>query len=350
MKAPLVTIILVVHNGERFLRRTLDSVRAQTMRDFEVLILDNASADATASIAAREYPEFRLFKSRENVGPWAGFEKLISRSQGEYVMLCTDVILKPDFLQRTVSAMRPDGKIGALQAKIYQMELYGRDEPKLTNLIDTTGFELYKSRKLLNRGHGQEDKGQFSAQADIFGVEGAVPVFRRKALEDCRIPSTGSGQESWLIDPNYRVGSLGYGDDFDLAWRMRLFGWKEIYVPGVVAYHDRSTTKGVSKVQITGQLARREQRARIPLEKRRLDWSNVRFTIIKNDYIINILKDLPRIAAREIMVLGYTLLFEPGVLKEAGRFFRLLPAMLRTRRAVMARAKLNASDMRSFLT
>ena len=198
-------------------------------------------------------------------------------------------------------------------------------------IIDTCGFALSHSRKVVNIGHGERTSSAYETTIEIFGVEGAVPFFRRSALEACRI-------EGAIWDPDF----FWYGDDLDLAWRMHLFGFLQIFEPTAIAWHDRSTTKGTAALPIIGQLQRRAIRRTIPLRKRRLDWSNTRFTIIKNDYIINLLRDGVYVLAREIGVLGYTILFEPAVLLELGRFFRLLPRMVRRRKKIMQRARVSA--------
>jgi len=317
----------------------------------EILILDNASTDNTIEIIKKELPAIRhsLFASNSNVGFWAGVEKLLPNAKGEYVIACTDAIMDPHFIERSIEVMEQDKSIGALQAKIYQIQKAVGSEQKA--VIDTCGFKIEKSRRVTNLGHGEEDHGQYDAQREIFAVEGAVPVFRRSALEDCKMKELPTAHcplpSSWLVDPDFRVGSFGYGDDLDVAWRMRLFGWKQILAPNVIAYHDRSTTKGLAKT-VFASLHRRALRSRIDIRKRRLDWSNVRFTIIKNDYIINLCKDLPYILVRELMVLGYTVLFEPAALLEAFRFFNLLPTMLRRRHQVMQKAKTSPQDMRKW--
>ncbi|OGN06151.1 MAG: hypothetical protein A2750_03645 [Candidatus Yanofskybacteria bacterium RIFCSPHIGHO2_01_FULL_45_42] len=345
----MVTINLVVYDGEKYLRHVLDSVLAQTYPHelIELNIFDNNSSDKTKEIATSyklrttNFANFSLVESRENLGMWPGQEKALESSHGKYVVaLSVDIILDKDFVKNTVEAMEKDEKIGALQPKLYQWSLTNLDpsahilKPKI---IDTVGFQIFRSRKITNIGHGQEDRGQFNEQKGVFAVEGAVPVLRREALESVRI-------DGRIIDHDY----FWYGDDLDLLWRMRLFGWKQVYNPQVIAWHDRSTTKGVSHNWL-GYFRRVKERRKIPIKKRRLDWSNVRFTIIKNDYIINMLKDLPRIAAREIAVLGYTLLFEPMVLLEAGRFFRLLPRMLKCRAQIMKLAKATPQEMRKWL-
>lgn len=342
MYKSLTSINLVVHNGENFIRRSLDSVKKQTYPAelLEVNILDNNSTDQTREIIRQEFPEFNLIENNENIGFWAGQEKLFPRNGGEFIVAMTDVILAPDFIKNSVKAFADNPAAGAIQAKIYKMELNSRGESVFTKTLDTLGFQVFKSRRVVNKAHGEEDRGQYEKTEEVFGVEGAVPVFRKTALEDCRI-------EGRVIDPDFRAGSFGYGDDLDLAWRMRLFGWKEILIPSVIAYHNRSTTQDTAK-NLRDYFKRLGRRRRIPIQKRRLDWRNVRFTIIKNDYIINIIKDLPRIIVREAQVLLYSILFEPKVLFEIPVFFKSVPKMLRKRKIIMKKAKAGPKEIRKW--
>lgn len=344
MDKPLVSIQLVVLNGTRYLRHCLDAVRAQTYRAVEVVILDNASTDGTADIVEREYPEFTLIRHTTNLGTWPGQEFLLARTHGTYIVaLSVDVILDAAFVERAVAACEQDASYAAVQGKVYQYalaDLTQNGSAALTReTIDTCGFALTRGRTVVNIGHGQPDGPEYAGRRRILGVEGATPFFRRAALEQCRI-------QGHIADPDY----FWYGDDLDLAWRITLLGHRQMFVPDVVAWHDRSTTKGAARTPVIGQLARLSARRAIPLKKRRWDWSNTRFTIIKNDYIINILRDLPFIAVRQCLAFAYTVLFEPGVLLEIGRFVRLLPVMQRRRRLVMQRAALSAREMRQFFT
>lgn len=340
MSDSLVSINLVVRNGENFIRRSLDSVKKQDYppKLLEVNILDNNSNDQTREIIRREFPEFNLVENNENIGFWAGQEKLFPRNRGKIIVAMTDVILAPDFIKNSVKAFVENPAAGAIQAKIYKMEFNRHGEPVFTKTLDTLGFQVFKSRRVVNKAHGEEDRGQYEKTEEVFGVEGAIPIFKKTALEDCRI-------EGCIIDPDFRAGSLGYGDDFDLAWRMRIFGWKEILVPSVIAHHSRSTTQDMAK-NWRDYFKRLDRRRQIPIQKRRLDWRNVRFTIIKNDYIINILKDLPKIILREMAVFTYSILFEPAMFLEIPVFFKLFPKMIRKRRIIMKRAQINPKEIR----
>ena len=284
MSIPLVSINLVVRNGEKYIRDCLKSVKNQSYQNIEITIFDNNSTDGTKEIAGKEFPEFRLVENNANYGFGPGQNRCLKLTKGEYILgLCVDIVLDKDFVKNAVARMESDRKIGALQAKIYKSE---NGAP--TNIIDSCGFEIFKSRRVVNRGHGEKDSAKFNKPEEVFSYEGAVPFWRRQAL-----------LESAIFGEIHDEDFFWYADDIDLGWRMRLFGWKQVYNPQVIAWHDRSTTKGVSHNWL-GYFRRVKERRKIPIKKRRLDWSNVRFTIIKNDYIINMLKDLPRIAAREI--------------------------------------------------
>lgn len=339
---PPVSVNLVIFNGEKYIRHCLDSVVKQTYINIEVNILDNNSTDKTRQII-QEYlikkPKYKFHVSNSNLGMWPGQEKLFEHSNGKYiVVLSVDVILSPNFIEQAIRVFEDDNNIGAIQGKIYQWQLIQK-VPKLSKIIDTIGFKISRSRRLVNIAQGDKDMEEFNHEKEILAAEGAVPIFRRRALEDCRLET----QDGKITDPDF----FWYGDDLDLTWRMRIFGWKQLYSPRVIAYHDRSTTKDIKK-HWYDYFSRIKNRKQIPIKKRRLDWTNYRLALIKNDQ--NIFRDLPYILVREIMVLGYTLLFEPGVFLGFPRFFRLLPKTLKRRKEIMTKAKVSAKEMHEWFT
>lgn len=344
----VLSLNLIVRNGEKYIRQCLAAVLAQTYRDFELIIFDNGSTDQTKEII-KSYDlkpiTYNLIEYPTNLGPWGGFEESLKHTNAKYsVLLSVDVLLDKDFLKNAAAIMERDEKIGALQAKVLQW-YFSASRSELTHKIDTLGFKIFRNRRLINIGQGEEDRGQYDAPMfhasgfrlrEVFGVEGAVPIFRRKAFEDCRITEG-------VVDKDM----FWYGDDLDLVWRMRLLGWKQVFAPSVIAYHDRSTTKD-TKQKWYDYFFRVGRRRQIPIRKRRLDWRNYRLAIVKNDYMINILRDWPRIAAREIMVLGYATLFEPQIFLEIPTFFKLLPKMLKKRKEIMVKAKIGPKEIRQW--
>src|SRR3989344_7144395 len=344
MSNPLVTVNLVVLNGEKYIRHCLDAIRQQTYPNLEINIFDNGSTDGTKEIIqswkieTENWQPINLIFNQVNLGTWPGQEKAIESSHGKYIVaLSVDVLMHPTAIEKAVKVLEKDEKIGGVQSKIYQYKIEVR--PQLeervikTNLIDTLGFQIFRSRRIINLGHGEEDRGQYDQEKEIFAVEGAAPILRKSAWEELRVLGEIADREM-----------LWYGDDLDLAWRMRLFGWKQVYSPEVVMYHDRSTTKGVSGGW-KDYLLRIGDRKKVPTFKKRLDWRNKRLARIKNDYWQNALKDFLPIVWREIQEIGYITLFEPAVLLEIPKLIRLLPRTLKKRRVIMARAKAGPKEM-----
>lgn len=351
MSNPLVTINLVVFNGKKYIRHCLETVKKQTYQNLEVNILDNGSTDGTKEIVQDWKRGFQVetpfpvnfIESSKNLGMWPGQEKALENSKGKYIVaLSVDVLMEPSAIEKAVGVLEKDDKIGALQAKILQYKIE-KDTIQKTNLIDTLGFKIERSRRVTNLGHGltweefiskEPSFAKDSAvEEEVFAVEGAAPIFRKSAFEELPILGEIADKEMFW-----------YGDDLDLGWRMRLFGWKQVYSPAVVMYHDRSTTKGTSRGW-KDYFFRIKERKKIPTLKKRLDWRNKRLARIKNDYCQNVWRDFLPILWREIKELGYIILFETAVLLEIPKLIKLLPRMLKKRKIILARAQVGPKEM-----
>lgn len=343
MGKPVVSINIVVLNGEKYIQGCLDSVLAQSYSTefIEINILDNGSADATKNIIRNfgfrisnlGFSKFNFIESKLNFGMWGGQEELLKNSSGKYVVfLSVDVILEKDFIKNAVQAMEANSNLGAIQAKVFQFSLNPSGHV-LSTIIDSCGFKIFRSRRVINIGHGETDNGQFNKSVDIFGVEGAVPILRTEALQSIRVLGEIADHDLFW-----------YGEDLDVAWRLRMAGWEQYYEPSVVAWHDRQTTKRTRR-GIFDFIAIRRM---IPLRKRQLEWRNIRCTVIKNDYIINLLKDMPYILPREITMFVYLLFFETAVLIELPKLLSFIPRMLRKRKEIMKHSKTNPAKIHSY--
>ncbi|MEK7217627.1 MAG: glycosyltransferase [Patescibacteria group bacterium] len=345
MNNPIVSINIVVLNGEKYIRHCLESIFVQSYSHelIEINILDNGSTDNTIDFIENwklknENFKITFIKSNFNHGMWGGQEELLKQSSGKYiVILSVDVILEKDFISNAVRALDANPKLGALQAKIYQFNLRELEienwKLKIGGTIDSCGFKIFRSRRIVNIGHGETDIGQYDKAREIFGVEGAVPVFKKEALESIRILGEIADHDLFW-----------YAEDLDVAWRLRMAGWEQRYEPSVMAWHDRQTTKQTRRGLRDFIAVRRA----IPLRKRQLEWRNIRCTIIKNDYIINTLKDLPYILLREITITVYLLIFETAVFAELPTLLKLIPRMFRKRREIMKRAKASLTEIHAY--
>src|SRR5438128_3187989 len=109
LQAPSVSLGLPVFNGEAFLVQVLESILAQTYGDFELIISDNASTDATPDIcrvyAARD-PRIRYVRNATNVGAARNFNRVFQLSTGEYYKLANaDDVCAPTLVERCVAVL-----------------------------------------------------------------------------------------------------------------------------------------------------------------------------------------------------------------------------------------------------
>ena len=125
---PRASIALPVHNGEDYLARTLESILAQTYRDFELVISDNASTDRTSAIcrefAARD-PRIRYHRQSRNLGAVANFNRAHDLASGEYFKWAAhDDVLEPEYLAKCIAALdaKPDAILCQSVVKIVDDE------------------------------------------------------------------------------------------------------------------------------------------------------------------------------------------------------------------------------------
>lgn len=110
-----VSIGLPVFNGEKYLKETLDSLLAQTYRDFELIISDNASTDSTQQICqkyAANDSRIRYYRNEKNIGAPGNFNLVFHLSSGEYFKwAAADDVQSPTFLEKCVSILNKDRSV-----------------------------------------------------------------------------------------------------------------------------------------------------------------------------------------------------------------------------------------------
>ncbi len=108
-RAPRVTVGMPVYNGEAYVERALDSLLAQDFEDFELIVSDNGSTDATETIVRRyaeRDPRIRYQRTEENRGAAWNFSHLVDMARGEYFRwACHDDTCEPTHLRRCVEML-----------------------------------------------------------------------------------------------------------------------------------------------------------------------------------------------------------------------------------------------------
>jgi GT2 family glycosyltransferase len=223
MLQPLVSVIVVNWNGREYLGECLESLRSQTLLDFEVIVVDNGSTDGSVEYMESQFPGFiRILRNAENRGFSGGNNQGIKVARGQYIaLLNNDARADKYWLKELMKAAPVDHRAGMLASRIYLQD--GR------KIIDNVGHLIYRDG--LNRGRGrlEEDHGQFDKMEEVLFPSGCAALYRREMLE-----------EIGLFDEDF----FAYGDDTDIGLKGRLAGWKCLYIPEAVVYHRYSQSSG----------------------------------------------------------------------------------------------------------
>ncbi len=329
----LVSVSLVTYNAARWLDACLASLFSQTHPDLEVIVLDNGSTDGTrerleAATAGR--PGLRLVFSPTNLGYARGHNRAIAESRGDYVCLLNqDIVLDPGFLNAAVGAFESPA-VGSVQGRLRWLS----PDLERTNVLDSTGLQVNRSRRVTSRGQGSPDGPLYDRPGLLFGVDGACPVYRRAALEDVRIDGTDGAE---YLDEDFFM----YKEDVDLAWRLLLRGWAAAYEPAAVAWHARGA--GESAARSAWEVI--QHRRRIPTWVKRLSWRNQRLMQVKNEDTSLLVRDLHRVIGRELAAFAYLVASNPTNLGAVVELARLLPAALRKRRQVQRLRRISRQEL-----
>lgn len=216
-----VTIVIPNYNGKHFMEPCLASLMRQTYRDFDILVVDNASSDDSVSYMKEHYPRIRLICLEKNYGFSKAVNTGICHSTTPYVILLNnDTTVDPDYVKEMVAAIEQSPSIFSVSSKMIQM--YHPD------LIDSAG-DLYT---LLGwgvcRGSGRP-VSNYSKPDVIFTACAGAAIYRRDAF-----------QRIGLFDESH----FAYLEDIDIGYRARIYGYQNRYCPTALVFHVGSGTSG----------------------------------------------------------------------------------------------------------
>ncbi len=127
-KKPLVSVVIPVFNGSSFVARAVDSVLAQTCKDFEIIIVDDGSTDDTQAVLAQfaNQPNMTCLY-QENAGPAQARNSGIKSASGEYIaFLDCDDIWFPEKMEQQLAILRRNTKPGLVHANYEVIDPRGR--------------------------------------------------------------------------------------------------------------------------------------------------------------------------------------------------------------------------------
>ena len=371
----MVSITIVTWNSERYLDECFAALERQDYRECEVVIIDNASSDGTREKLRQVEGRWKVIYNQTNVGFAAGQNQAIRASQGDWVLcLNPDVVASPDFVTQLVAAGEAHPEVGVVCGKLLRWEPSAHEaleqqiprglkparddinkgrnstpegvplqyraastidasmpfqtaahsnlneDPRKTNIIDSTGIYFTRNMRHLDRGAEEVDHGQYDRVQYVFGATGAAAMFRRGFIEEVSV-------EGQFFDEEF----FSFREDADLAWRAQVMGWKCLYTPKAVAWHVRRVTP--------------ERRRDLPLV---INWHSV-----KNRFLMrgkNASGWLCRrlflpVAWRDLMTMGYALVRDQRLLSAMLYPWRNRESVRRKRESIQSRRKVSDRDL-----
>lgn len=219
---PIASIIFANWNGAHHLPVCVNALRQQTVRDFEIILVDNASRDNSLEVLARDFPEVNVIALKENRGFAGGSNVGIRAAQGQFIILLNnDTEVDPRWLEEVIAAFERHPEAGSVASK---MKLFDQRDK-----FHTTG-DFYRVDGLPgNRGVWEADRGQYDREEYVFSACGGSAAYRRTVLD-----------QIGLLDEDFFFSC----EDVDLGWRAQLAGWRCVYAPRAVVYHKLKATGG----------------------------------------------------------------------------------------------------------
>jgi N-acetylglucosaminyl-diphospho-decaprenol L-rhamnosyltransferase len=213
-----IDVVIPTYQRWDLTERCLHHLAAQTV-PHSVIVVDNGSTDGTPSKARAAVPDARVIELGANLGFPVACNRGAAAGTGEVIVLLNnDVEARPDFLEKLVRPLQEVERVGCAASLLVRPG---------EQIIDCMG--LTTDRTLVSfprlRGHPVDDAS--SPSPVLAGPSGAGGAYRR---------------EAWEAVGGLDEGVLFYGEDLDLALRIRAAGWDAAAVPEAVAVHLGSAT------------------------------------------------------------------------------------------------------------
>ncbi|RPD44977.1 glycosyltransferase [Hymenobacter sediminis] len=312
---PSVLLSLVSWNSADSIEACLRSVLAQSWTDFELWVVDNDSHDDTcarvAALAATD-GRIRLHRLGQNTGFCGGHNYALDHTDTDLVLLVNpDVEMQPNYLAQAIAAIGRDPRIGTVCGLLLQSH---DEDPR----IDSAGMVALPDGRFALRLHGQRlsEAGPL-APTYVDGADGALPLFRRRFIDDLRV-------QGEFFDSRF----FAHKEDWDIAWRGRLYGWHTVFEPACRALHPRQFLPANLRL------------------RRRLNGA-IKADAVKNQWLLLLKNTTPdqapslllRALPRQVGIVAYALLAERASLRAVRYLWQHWREVLATRKLVQARAR-----------
>jgi len=228
-KDPSVFIIILNHNGREDTIECLESIKAQTYRNYKICIIDNASTDGSKEYFKKYYSWVTLIENRANLG-FAEANNIAIRQAmktgfDNVLLVNNDTKLAPDMLSELIKPMKINSAIGIIGPKMYYYD-------KSNTLWFARGKMNWKTGVTSHIGGMKKDTGQYDEICDSDFISGCALLIHRNVIS-----------KIGLMDERY----FYYQEDVDYCVKAIKAGFKSVVAPRAKLWHKVARTSGGSE-------------------------------------------------------------------------------------------------------
>lgn len=220
--APSVAIVILNWNGKHHLEKFLPSVVSTTYSNAKIIVADNASTDDSICFLHKNFPAVATIDLKENHGFAKGYNEALKQVQADYyVLLNSDVEVRPDWLEPIIALLQGSETIAACQPKIraFHQKNYFEYAGAGGGWLDAYGYPFARGRIF---DVCEEDHGQYDSTETVFWATGAAMVIRSRVFHELH------GFDEYFF---------AHQEEIDLCWRIQLAGYRVCCCPQSVVFH-----------------------------------------------------------------------------------------------------------------
>lgn len=216
-----VTVIIPNYNGLRFLKDCLTALENQSMKDFETLVIDNASSDESVAYIRENFPNVNVMVMEKNLGFSGGVNVGIQSAKTPYVLLLNnDTEVDTHFVEEMIHAIEESPNIFSVSSKMIQFY----DREKLDDAGDLYGILGWGFQRGIDA-----PATSYTKKEEIFSACAGAAIYRKDIFE-----------KIGYFDELH----FAYLEDIDVGYRGKIAGYKNMYCPTAIVYHVGSGTSG----------------------------------------------------------------------------------------------------------
>ncbi len=238
MDSERVSAVITSRNSLNYLKPCFKSLFCQTRPPDEVVLVDRGSLDQSVDAVRQDFPSVQIVQSRRDLGLAKSLNEGIRRTSGDFTLiLYAEVQLDRKYLETLLEQLIASGpRVGSASGKIFKM--FGGP-----GVLDSAGLSFNPREGMPGkRGEGAPGAEVFQEQEMVFGAAQCAALYRRRTIDDVALMGK-------YLDEDMS------SDEFDLAWRAQLRGWRSLYVPSATAKADPRGLKAWSRAKAISMIS-----------------------------------------------------------------------------------------------